>query len=224
MVTHKNQSCWTLRWAVAVALIAIARPLAAASTNIISLVDRLQHHYETTDSFTAKFTETLTNANGSSRERAGTVAYRKSGKIRWEFGGAEPETVVSDGVTLYDYDPGLNQVIEMPLKEAFKNRGAAAFILGVGNLKQDFTVHPSGAVPADGLDHLLVTPKDGSDIVDLGVDGTSLNIMTLRVADALGNTTLIKLSDLQRNVPLDNALFSFIPPAGTDIVTAQHSK
>ena len=197
----------------------------AASADVSSLVDRLQHHYETTDSFTAKFTESLTSANGSSRERSGAVAYRKTGKIRWEFAGSEPETLVADGVTLYDYDPGLNQVIEMPLKDAFKSRGAAAFILGVGNLKRDFIASPGATNSSpDGLDHLIVAPKDGGDKLELGIDGSNLNIMTIRVADALGNTTLVRLWDLQRNVPLDSALFKFVPPAGADIVTAPHAK
>jgi outer membrane lipoprotein-sorting protein len=56
------------------------------------------------------------------------------------------------------------------------------------------------------------------------VDSKSLNIMTLRVTDALGNTALVKLSGLQRNPPLDDSLFNFVPPPGADIVTALPSK
>jgi outer membrane lipoprotein carrier protein len=216
---------WPAAWLFAIAMIVIARALAgAASADLETLVDRLQRHYEDTDSFTAKFTETLTSANGATRERSGTVGYRKSGRIRWEFVGAQPETIVADGVRLYDYDPGLNQVIEMPLKNAFKSRGAAAFILGVGNLKRDFIARPSQTATADGFEHLVVTPRDGGDKIDLGVDSKSLNIMTLRVTDALGNTALVKLSGLQRNQPLDDSLFNFVPPPGADIVTAPPSK
>jgi outer membrane lipoprotein carrier protein len=216
---------WRPAWLFAIAMIVIARELAgAAGADLTSLVDGLQRHYEDTDSFTAKFTETLTSANGTTRERSGTVAYRKSGRIRWEFVGGQPETIVADGVRLYDYDPGLNQVIEMPLKDAFKSRGAAAFILGVGNLKRDFTARPSPTATIDGLKHLVVTPRDGGDKIDLGVDSKSLNIMTLRVTDALGNTLLVKLSDLQRNQPVDDSLFNFVPPPGADIVTAPPTK
>ncbi|HLW69509.1 MAG TPA: outer membrane lipoprotein carrier protein LolA [Candidatus Binataceae bacterium] len=202
------------------AVMAVAHP----TTNLKSILDRLQRHYETTDSFTAKFTETLTSAGGPPRERSGKVAYRKGGRIRWEFDQPAPESVIADGATLYDYDPGLNQVIEMPLGDAFKSRSAAAFILGVANLQRDFDAQLLADAPADGLDHLVVTPKDGGDKIGLGLDAKSLNIVTLQVADALGNVTLLKFSDIRRNVPLANSLFTFTPPPGADIVTAPHQK
>jgi len=197
---------------------------AQPKTNLKSILDRLQRHYETTDSFAAKFTETLTSASGPPRERSGKVAYRKGGRIRWEFDQPAPESVIADGVTLYDYDPGLNQVIEMPLGDAFKSRSAAAFIIGVANLQRDFNAQPLADPPADGLEHLVVTPKDGGDRIGLGLDAKTLNIVTLQVADALGNSTLLKFSDIERNVSLAPSMFAFTPPPGTDIVTAPHQK
>ncbi|MGH7841055.1 MAG: LolA family protein, partial [Candidatus Binataceae bacterium] len=161
---------------------------------------------------------------GPARERSGTVAYRKGGRIRWEFDPPAPESIIADGTTLYDYDSGLNQVIEMPLGDAFKSRSAAAFILGVANLQHDFEAEPLANAPADGLEHLVVTPKEGGDKIELGLDAKSLNIVTLRVADALGNATLLKFSEIQRNVPLAPSMFTFVPPAGADIVTAPHPK
>jgi outer membrane lipoprotein carrier protein len=202
------------------AVMGVARPTA----NLKSILDGLQRHYEATDSFTANFTETLTSASGAPRERSGKVAYRKSGRIRWEFDAPAPESVIADGATLYDYDPGLNQVIEMPLGDAFKSRSAAAFILGVANLQRDFDAQFLAGAPSDGLSHLVVTPKDGGDKIELGLDTKNLNIETLRVADALGNTTLLKFSQIQRNVPLAASMFAFVPPAGTDIVTSPHPK
>lgn len=139
--------------------------------------------------------------------------------IRWEFKDPQqPETIVADGTTLFDYDPGLNQVMEMPLASAFKTRSAAAFILGVGNLQRDFKVTVMPSAPDDGLKHLLVIPKDGGDKIELGVDTTTLNIMSLHIVDALGNATELKFSAIQRNVPLESSQFKFTPPAGADIV------
>lgn len=205
--------------AVILCLSALSVSAATSSGGIASLVEQLQLHYQKTDSFTADFVETLSSPGGQPRERKGTVAYRRSGMIRWEFKDPQqPETIVADGTTLFDYDPGLNQVMEMPLASAFKTRSAAAFILGVGNLQRDFKVTVMPSAPDDGLKHLLVIPKDGGDKIELGVDTTTLNIMSLHIVDALGNATELKFSAIQRNVPLESSQFKFTPPAGADIV------
>ena len=193
---------------------------AVRASDPASLVSRLQHHYRATDSFTARFVETLTSPGGAPRQRSGKVAYRKPGMIRWEFDAPQPETIVADGATLYDYDPGLNQVVEMSERSAFKNRSIAAFILGVGDLERDFEGRIVSDSLSDGLDHLMLTPKDGGAKIELGVDSKTLNITRLRTADALGNATDLQLSDIQRNVTLQASIFSFSVPPGADIVNA----
>lgn len=193
----------------------------AKSVNLNTLVARLQHHYQVTDSFKAKFRETITRAGAPPRERGGVIYYRKPGRIRWEFAGSQPETIVSDGTTIYDYDPGLNQVVETPLRNAFRSQGAVAFILGVGNVERDFKAAAVPAAPADGRDHIALTPKGGGgDGIELGVDPKTSNIMTLRLTDALGNTTALEFSEIERNLPLKVSLFAFTAPAGADIVSA----
>jgi len=190
----------------------------AQASDPTSLVSRLQHHYRTTDSFTAHFVETLTSPGGAPRQRSGKVAYRKPGMIRWEFDAPQPETIVADGTTLYDYDPGLNQVVEMSERSAFKNRSIAAFILGVGDLARDFDGQTVSDGATDGLAHLRLTPKDDGAKIELGVDSKTLDITRLRTADSLGNATDLQLSDIQRNVTLEASMFSFAVPPGADIV------
>jgi outer membrane lipoprotein carrier protein len=192
----------------------------APASDPASLISRLQHHYRTTDAFTAHFVETLTSPGGAPRQRRGTIAYRKPGMIRWEFDPPQPETIVADGTTLYDYDPGLNQVVEMSERSAFKNRSVAAFILGVGDLSRDFDGQTLSASASDGLARLLLTPKDGSAKIELGLDSKTLNITRLRTADSLGNTTELRLADIQRNVTLATSMFTFTVPRGADIVNA----
>src|SRR5271166_58018 len=124
-------------------MFAIAIPVHAASDDSASpqlktLLNRLQKHYQQTNSFSAKFKEQIIPAGGAKREREGTVYYRKPGRMRWEFDGQDNEIIVSDGKLLYSYQPDLNQVIETPLEEAFRSSSVAAFLLGIGNIERDF--------------------------------------------------------------------------------------
>ena len=182
------------------------------------LVEHLQKHYQATQSFSAKFTETITRVGAPPQQRQGTVYYRKPGRIRFDFTSPQPETLVSDGTTFYDYDSGLNQVMETPLRNVLKTRSAAAFLMGAGDLEREFDAAP-GAASADNLQTVQLTPKGGGDRIDLGMDQANFNIVSLQLNDALGNITLFHFDDIRINVPLEEALFAFKVPAGADIVS-----
>lgn len=194
--------------------------IGAAPAELKSLLERLQRHYQETDSFSAAFKETVARVGAPPKDRSGTVYYHKPGRVRFDFGDPQPETVVSDGILLYDYDPGLNQVMETPIKNAIKTQAAAAFLLGVGNVERDFKASEPASPANDGLIHLLLTPKTGGDQIELGLDPHTLNIMTLKLADALGNTTELRFSEIRTNVMIEPSRFVFKAPDGADVVTS----
>jgi outer membrane lipoprotein carrier protein len=181
-------------------------------------VEHLQKHYQATQSFSAKFVETITRVGAPPQERQGTVYYRKPGRIRFDFTSPQPETLVSDGTTFYDYDPGLNQVMETPLSNVLKTRSAAAFLMGAGNLEREFDAAP-GPPSEDNLQTIHLTPRGGGDQIVLGMDPSNFNIVTLQLNDALGNVTSFHFDDIRFNVPLEETLFAFKVPAGADIVS-----
>ena len=200
---------------VSTAVSAIVEP-----TRLAAVLDRLQKHYQQTESFSAKFSERLSGAGGNKSVRSGTVYYQKPGKMRWEFNAPQPEAVVSDGHMLYNYQPDLNQVLEVPISRAFKSAAPLAFLLGMGNLRRDFKASFAVSAPDDHLIHLLLMPKSGGDKVEIGLDPKSYDLMAVKVLDALGNLTEIHFSDVHANVALAQSLFRFEVPAGADVVQA----
>jgi outer membrane lipoprotein carrier protein len=206
---------------VAALVMGLVLPLRAAdSPKLKALLDRLQKHYQQTNSFSAKFKEQISPAGGAKREREGTVYYRKPGLMRWEFSGEDQELIVSDGKQLYNYQPDLNEVVETPLEQAFRSSSFAAFLLGIGNVQRDFDASVPAKAPSDGQQHITLKPKNGGDVVEMGLDPATLDLKTLRLTDALGDVTELAFSDFKSGAPLDDKLFAFIPPAGADIVKA----
>jgi outer membrane lipoprotein carrier protein len=200
-------------------------PAGAAITmtpvEVKALVEHLQKHYKATQSFSAKFTETITRVGGPPLERQGSVYYSKPGRVRFDFTSPQPETLVSDGTTFYDYDPGLNQVMETPLKNVLRTKSAAAFLMGVGNIAHEFDAMPMVGDEAN-LKSLRLTPKaGGGDRIGLGIDPANFNIVILQLTDALGNVTVFHFEDIRINVPIEAELFAFKIPAGADIVGPQ---
>ncbi|HXN86763.1 MAG TPA: outer membrane lipoprotein chaperone LolA [Candidatus Binataceae bacterium] len=205
---------------VAAATVAILMMGAATSPQLKALISNLQKHYQATNSFSAEFKEEISPAGGATREREGTVYYRKPGRMRWEFGGQDQEVIVSDGKQLYSYQPDLNQVIETPLEQAFRSSSAASFLLGIGNVGRDFDVTAPAHAATDGFKHVILKPKNGGDTIEVGLDPNTMNLRTLRLTDQLGDVTELAFSDIKNGVVLDDKLFAFNPPAGADIVTA----
>ena len=191
-----------------------------APAKLDMLLDRVQQHYQATKSFSAKFDETITRAGAAPLQRSGIIYYEKPGKLRWEFEGSQPETIVSDGKTIYDYDPALNQVVETPLAQASRSDAAAAFLLGAGNVKRDFKAEAIIAPSSSGLVHVALTPKQGGQRIEAGIERRTYNIATLSIGDAMGNRTNLSFSDIELNRPLHASQFMFTPPDGTDIVSS----
>jgi len=191
---------------------------AAAAADLNAVLDHFQQHYQATTSFSAKFDQTITRPGAPPQRRRGTIYYQKPGKLRWEFEGSQPETIVSDGKTIYDFDPALNQVVETPLTQAFRGHAAAAFLLGAGNVKRDFKAEALS--DSDGLVQLALTPKQGDEQIAAGIERNTYNIVTLSLGDAMGNRTQFKFNSIMLNPPLEASQFTFTPPDGVDIVQA----
>ena len=196
---------------------------APVSKDLKQVLDRLQRHYHDTNSFTAKFNEEIAAVGAPKKNRTGTVSFRKPGRMRWEFDDPEKQTIVSDGGTLYSYDPDLNQVVETPLKQALKSSSATSFLLGIGNIKRDFKAAFAHPATPTGLVDLILDAKTGGYKIEVGLDPKSYNLMTLTLTDQLGDVTRIDFSDIHDNVELPDSIFAFKTPAGADVVTAPAS-
>ena len=193
------------------------------SKDLRQVLDRLQKHYHDTNSFTAKFNEEIATVGAPKKQRQGTVSFRKPGRMRWEFETPEKQTIVSDGETLYSYDPDLNQVVQTPLKQALRSSSATSFLLGIGNINRDFKAAFAHPPTPTGLVDLILDAKTGGYKIEVGLDPKTYNLMTLTLTDQLGDVTKIDFSDIHDNVELPDSTFAFKAPAGADIVTAPAS-
>jgi outer membrane lipoprotein carrier protein len=198
-------------------------PDSASSKALRQILDRLQRHYRDTRSFSAKFNEEIATVGAPKRNRSGAVSFLKPGRMRWDFEQPEKETIVSDGETVYSYDPDLNQVVETPLKQALKSSSATSFLLGMGNINRDFKAEFAGTPSPTGPINLKLDAKAGGYKIEIGLDPKTYNLTTLRLTDQLGDVTKIDFSDIHNNVELPNSTFAFQTPPGADVVTAPAS-
>ena len=89
----------------------------------------------------AEFEQTVTNRFGDVLQAAtGRMHLKRPMRLRWELDEPYPQLVVTNGESLWVYDPDLEQVTVQPLAEALTG-SPAVFLTGtVADLRRNFTV------------------------------------------------------------------------------------
>lgn len=191
----------------------------------VELAHALQRKYDTIKDFSTDFQHVYTG--GVLRKQLterGRLQIKKPGKMRWEYTAPEKKTFVSDGVKIYSYIPGDQQVIITTAPPAGPATTPALFLAGQGDLTRDFTVSdaPAPKGSPDGTRSLKLVPKAAQpefESLILSVDPATLALRGLSSEDAQGGTSSFFFENLKENVGMTDKTFVFMMPRGVDIVT-----
>lgn len=186
-------------------------------------VDALQARYEGVRSVRARFVQTVRAAHtgGVAPEpvvSAGRMVVEKPARMRWSYEEPEESLVVSDGESLWMYDPAFGEAQRLPVGEGFLSGAAVSFLLGEGDLRRDFEI--SLVSCEEGSAELELVPREPATYERLHVvadprDGT---LSHTRVSDLLGNVTDVALSEIETNVATEPGTFRFEAPEGVSVI------
>ncbi len=184
-----------------------------------SIVQRFQVKYEKVSSLAAGFVqETYIRSLDRWEVSRGRVYFKKPGKMRWDYMEPEKDQVVTDGTTLWIYEPDLAQVIETP---ALAGTAAIAmdFLTGTGRLAEDFSVE---LVEDKTTTYLLGLeprePLEGVKKISIEVDKQSYLVVKSVIEDHFGGETSVSLSGIELNKTLSDTLFEFSVPEGVRVL------
>jgi len=158
--------------------------------------------------FSAVFTQTLQFSDGSRQYFTGELDVLPPGRFRWRYIEPYEQLFISDGFSIWHYEPDLMQV--SVLKEMRDVDPVVMQLLG-GRLGLD-DVHLLEAKPAEHRYHVRL---GGNTKVWIAVGYGRLDY--IEGSDALGNTNRIGLGDMRLSPP-DAGRFAFVPPEGVDVV------
>jgi outer membrane lipoprotein carrier protein len=147
---------------------------------------------------------------------SGTFTFARPGRFRWSYEVPYAQLIVGDGSRLWIYDRDLNQVITRT-QDAMLGASPAALLSGDNALDRNFDIVDMGR--NDGLELVEARPRapeSGVERVRIGFRDNLPRMMELH--DTFGNVTTLTFDSFQRNVVLDPAQFTFMPPKGADVV------
>lgn len=196
--------------ALAVAALSASPAFANSITDLKSFVSQ-------THSMEAQFSQAVYDRNQRQVQAAsGTMQFVRPGKFRWVYSKPYAQVLVGDGQKLWVYDQDLNQVTVKRLNAALGS-SPAALLAGRNEIEQNFILRDEGQ--RNGLSWLSATPKSTQTSfrsIQIGFQGG--NLAAMQLTDQLGQTTVLRFSQLKRNVPIAASEFHFTPPKGADVI------
>lgn len=150
------------------------------------------------------------------QESKGTFSFLRPGLFRWRYEKPYEQLIVGDGERVWIHDPDLNQVTVRKMAQALGST-PAALLAGAADVERAFQFTDGGR--RDGLEWLEAVPREkdaGFERIRLGLGAQGVEAMEL--TDHFGQTTVLRFSTLERNVPLAPADFRFVPPKGADVL------
>ena len=166
----------------------------------------------------ADFTQQVYDPNGKLKETSsGELALAAPRQFRWEYTRPYEQLIIADGKRVWVYDPDLEQATRRAQGAAEQGSPLAALI-DPGRLDRDYIVEEAGS--KDGLEWLTLKPRqaDGAGFSSARLGFGDSGLERMQFTDALGQTSVIRFSQWQRNPAFPSATFKFSPPKGVDVI------
>lgn len=204
---------------VSAAVAAALFPAILYAADIDDIISRLQHRYDSISTVSADFTQKVSSKGVPEPEvSGGKVYFKKPGKMKWLYSGSNRDELVSNGKTVWFFQPDLNQAAERRQDPAVSNI-STDFLSGVGSIKKDFTAGFAGE--KEGRYIVELTPMEGfANLKKLTIelDKKDYTVVKTEVQDQFGNITGVTFRDIKVNAPIKDSFFEWTPPKGVGVI------
>jgi outer membrane lipoprotein carrier protein len=143
----------------------------------------------------------------------GEVALKKPQKLLWRTLEPFRHDIVTNGETLWIYDPDLEQVSRQTFESNVDQTPALLLSGDVSTVAQDYEI----TEPV--LGHFQLLPKQADGVFTrIALEFNDGQLQQLSLTDNFGQHTEIVFKQLLLNAELDDQLFEFVVPAGVELV------
>ncbi|MEW6991553.1 outer membrane lipoprotein chaperone LolA [Colwelliaceae bacterium 6441] len=167
------------------------------------------------EQFSAAFTQQVIDEEKNIiQEGQGNLAVKKPNLVYWQTTSPEETLIVSDGATLWFYDPFIEQA------SAYQVNASVADTPILLLTSTDPTLWRKYSVSQSGGDSFLIHSNDANSRVqtlELQFLSGSSTLKQFSLLDSTGQLSLIQLSNVDSTSEIEPSLFQFILPEGSDL-------
>lgn len=199
-----------------------AEPREAVTPDIVSqeegAVRALENILAQTRTLSAEVDQFFLDQDGRElQETRALLLMEKPAKFRWEVTQPYEELMVTDGTTIWRYEPDLDQVTIQPFDDNV-DRTPVMLLNGDADTIRDAYDVSSTNMGGDLVRFILVPRNPDRLFERLSVTFKGAVLDEMQFEDSLGQQTSMTFHEVNRNVPLDQSMFSFVPPPGIDVI------
>lgn len=200
---------------------------------LTGILAKMEKAHKELKSLKAQITQEKTNVQiGTKDKDYGTLLYKPGagkakGKIRIDYTKPTNNTVAVVGDSFLFHQPKINQALKSTIAKAAKGRvGGYAQLVGLdGSVKQlldSYNIEYISDETVDGqmASHLRLVPKASGSFasVEIWVNNQSGFPAMQKYNERNGDYTVVKLTNLQQNIALNDSEFDVKLPNGTKVV------
>jgi len=161
--------------------------------------------------FSADFSQRIFNSQGELLQQGGgTLAINKPNLVNWKTTSPDETLIISDGNTLWFYDPFIEQASAYSLAKSIHNTPILLLTSDEATIWQQYLVRQE-------QQRFIVTPIDSSSQIKqltLRFSDESFQLSEFSFQDATGQVSQINLTNFNAKIKPNAALFTFTLPEG----------
>jgi len=215
---------WALILSITSLMLSSEQQLAAFAAEpdltLEQILDRMEKHY-TGNNFRAQFIqESTVKAMQITDFASGKIFVRYPGKMRWEYEKPEKQVIITDGFKLWIYRPADNQVMVGNAPAFFSDGKGASFLSDITLVRKKFNISLV-QTKDDFFYELKLKPLEKTlDVTDIRLSVTKNTFTVIRVVtyNSYGDENRIELINHRFKINLEDSLFNFEAPPGTDVL------
>ncbi len=181
----------------------------------------LTEYLSATDNITSNFVQHTHDGNQSLLQtQKGRLSLSRPNKFKWESEAPYEQALVSNGETLWQYDPDLEQVTVQKLDNRLSSTPVLLLSGNSEYVSKEYDVYSEKL--QDEM-HFVLIPKRNDALFDrLRLEfSQDKSLKRMVIKDEVGQKTVITLSNTQRLKTIDASIYEFKVPEGTDVIKSQ---
>lgn len=176
----------------------------------------IEDHYRDLIDLTARVTQkNRLKTLGKTQVFEGKLSIKKPGRLRIDY--TNGQVIVLDGKTSLFYSKKNQQVIRRTFRDIDEANVPVAFLLGAADISKEFSAAPAEEAGVRAIDLAPKKPGAAMKKLRLRPDETG-RILEMTIFDRSGNITEITFTEVREGAGVEDKVFTFKVPKGTEII------
>lgn len=187
---------------------------------LVALLDSVQKHYNGVRDLRASFEqESLVKALGKRDVSRGDVAFKRPGRMRWNYAEPEVRVLTVDPQAVRMFSATERQLQIAPIGQGSLSPTALDFLLGEADLRESFEATRIEDAARKDVGLKLSPRGDTSfESLELWLEPASLKLRESVLVDLFGNRTVLRFAELVENGGVEDGAFEIQVPKDTEVI------